>query len=121
MNFANMSVQGPFRSKDGLFLGVIRGMAEHYKMSPYVLRLIVVGVSIFLAFWPVLLLYFAAAIIMPVEPKVMPVTARDRERVLLGQVNPTTLVDSLILRADNLEAKLRRIEDYVTSKNFRVD
>ena len=120
MSLANMSVQGPFRSKHGLFLGVIRGLAEHYKISPYALMLIVVGVSIFLAFWPVLLLYIAVAIIMPAEPAVMPVTERDREMVLLGLVDPTTLVDSLMKRADSLEAKIRRLEDHVTSKNFRV-
>ena len=120
MSLANMSVQGPFRSKKGLFLGVIRGLADHYKMSPFVLRLIVIGVSVFLAFWPVLLLYFAAAVIMPAEPKVLPVTERERERAILGSVDPATLVDSLKSRAVYLENKLRRLEDHVTSKNFRA-
>ncbi|MDR2366694.1 MAG: PspC domain-containing protein [Deltaproteobacteria bacterium] len=120
MSLANMSVQGPFRSKNGLFLGVIRGLAEHYKLSPFVLRLIVIGLSVFLAFWPVVLIYFAAYFIMPTEPVAMPVTERDRERVLLGRVDPTTMVDSLMNRADNLERKVRRLEDHVTSRNFRA-
>ncbi|MDR3135440.1 MAG: PspC domain-containing protein [Deltaproteobacteria bacterium] len=119
MSLANMSVQGPFRSKNGLIFGVIRGLADYYGISPYMLRLAALGVSIFLAFWPVLLLYIAAAIIMPAEPTVRPVTERDRERVILGRVDPATLVDSLVSRADNLERKIRRLEDHVTSKSFR--
>jgi phage shock protein PspC (stress-responsive transcriptional regulator) len=48
---------------------VIRGLAERYGISPYLLRLAVIGISFFLAFWPVLLVYVAAAIIMPTEPR----------------------------------------------------
>jgi phage shock protein C len=120
MSLANISVQGPFRSKHGLFLGVIRGLAEHYKMSPNVLRLIVIGISIFLAFWPVVLLYFAAAIIMPSEPAVLPLSERERKIVLLGNVDPKTLVEGLVYRADILERKIQRLEDHVTSKTFRI-
>jgi phage shock protein C len=114
-----MSIQGPFKSKKGLFLGVISGLAEHYKMSPFVLRLIVIAISIFLAFWPVLLLYFAAAIIMPKEPTVMPITDRDRQLALMGRVDPTMMVDTLMNRADSLESKIRRLEHHVTSKKYR--
>ncbi|MDR0620711.1 MAG: PspC domain-containing protein [Deltaproteobacteria bacterium] len=120
MSLANMPVQGPFRSKHGLFLGVIRGLAEHYHWSPFTLRIIVIAAAIFLALWPVLLLYFAAAFIMPTEPIARPVTERDRQRAILGNADPTTMVDGLMTRSDILESKIRRLEDYVTSKTFRV-
>jgi phage shock protein C len=120
MSLYNMSVLGPFRSKSGLFLGVIKGLAEHWAMSPFTLRIIVVTVSIVLAFWPVVIIYFIAAIIMPKEPAIRPLSDRDRELYLLGQADPKTLVDSLIARADHIEKRARRLEDIITSKGFRA-
>ncbi|MDR1111139.1 MAG: PspC domain-containing protein [Deltaproteobacteria bacterium] len=120
MNIAKMSVKGPFRSKRGLLLGVVRGLAEHYGWSPAVLRLAIIGISFFLAFWPMILLYLAAAFVMPAEPAARPASDREREIVLLAQVDPATMVEALASRADALERKIRRLEDHVTSKAFRL-
>jgi phage shock protein C len=114
-----MSIKGPFRSPNGLIFGVVRGLADHYNISPFVLRLSILAASVFLAFWPVLLLYIAAAIVMPSEPKVLPLNERSKEVFLLGQVDPETLIEGLAARSESLERKIRRLEDHVTSKNFR--
>lgn len=119
MSFRNMSVVGPFRSRKGVFLGVIQGLAEHWGMSPAALRIIIITLSIFLAFWPTVITYFVAAIIMPLQP-LRPISERDRQLMLLGRADPNTLVNSLISRADDIERKTRRLEDYVTSKGFRA-
>jgi phage shock protein C len=58
---------GPFRSRKGLILGVIRGLADHWGISALFLRLVVVGLAVLLTFWPVVLVYIAAAIFMPTE------------------------------------------------------
>lgn len=120
MSLFNMPAAGPFRSRKGVFLGVVSGLAEHWSMSPFALRIIVVAASIFLAFWPVLILYFVAAVIMPARPAVLPLTKRDRELYLLGRADPKTLLESLVSRADQIEKKARRLEDIVTSKGFRA-
>jgi phage shock protein C len=115
-----MSVVGPFRSRKGVLLGVIRGCAEHWGMSPFALRIIVLTLSLFLAFWPVVIIYLVAAIVMPTEPDRPPAGGRDRELLLLGRADPMTLMDSLLARADQIESKARRLEDIVTSKGFRA-
>jgi phage shock protein C len=115
-----MQITGPFRSRKGLFLGVIRGLADHWGMSPLALRVIVLTLSIFLAFWPTVILYFIGAIIMPLEPVNLPISERERELLLLGRADPQTLVDSLIARADGIEKKTRRLEDIITSKGYRA-
>ena len=120
MSLYNMSVVGPFRSRKGVFLGVVRGLADHWAMSPFALRIIVITASLFLAFWPVVIIYLAAAVIMPTEPAHQPLSDRDRELYLLGRADPKTLVDSLVARADRIEQKARRLEDIVTSKGFRA-
>jgi phage shock protein C len=120
MSLAKISINGPYRSKKGLILGVIKGLAEHYNISPFYFRLTVIIISIFLAFWPVLIIYIAAAIVMPTEPKVRPVSQRDKEIVLLGRADPEALMESLSNRSQRLEQKIRRLEDYVTSKPFRT-
>ncbi|MDR1298147.1 MAG: PspC domain-containing protein [Deltaproteobacteria bacterium] len=121
MSLASLSIKGPFRSKRGLLLGVARGLAEHYQISAVMLRLVVVAVSLLLAFWPVVLLYIAAAAVMPAEPRVFPVSERDKEIVLLCEADPAALMSGLAVRADDVEKKVRRLEDRVTSRSFRVN
>jgi phage shock protein C len=120
MSLAKISIKGPYRSKNGMLLGVIRGLADHFQISPFYLRIIVIFLSLILAFWPAVILYIAAAIVMPKEPKVKPISERDKEIFLLGKADPDALVESLVNRSQRLEQKLRRLEDYVTSKPFRT-
>jgi phage shock protein C len=68
MSLSALSVKGPFRSRQGLILGVLRGLADHYGLSPFFVRLAVISISIFLTFWPVVIIYLAACLIMPREP-----------------------------------------------------
>ncbi|MDR0354526.1 MAG: PspC domain-containing protein [Deltaproteobacteria bacterium] len=60
--------KGPYRAGNGLFLGVLQGLADHFRISAFILRLAVVFAALFLAFWPVAVLYFVSALIMPAEP-----------------------------------------------------
>jgi phage shock protein C len=62
-------VNGPFRSNHGLFLGVLRGLGEHFGVAPWILRLVVAALAVLLAFWPVLVAYLVAAVIMPRLPR----------------------------------------------------
>jgi phage shock protein C len=120
MSLATMSVTGPFRSKKGLLLGVVQGLAEHWGKSPFTLRAMAVLISIFLAFWPMVIIYLAAALIMPSRPAAMPMTERQKELFLLGRSNPRALVELLENRLRQLDWKARRLEDIVTSKSFRA-
>ena len=48
---------GPYRARNGLLLGVCKGVAEHLDCRVLWIRLIVVLVAMFSALWPVLLIY----------------------------------------------------------------
>ncbi|MDR1111138.1 MAG: PspC domain-containing protein [Deltaproteobacteria bacterium] len=68
MNFNSKNVRGPFRSRRGLFLGVLAGLSWHLGVPRWILRLAVVALSILVAFWPVVLAYALVALLMPLEP-----------------------------------------------------
>ncbi|MDR1545612.1 MAG: PspC domain-containing protein [Deltaproteobacteria bacterium] len=59
---------GPYRAKNRLFLGVVAGLCRHYGFSPFFPRLVVLGLAVLTTFWVVLVVYLAAAMIMPREP-----------------------------------------------------
>ncbi|MDR2442345.1 MAG: PspC domain-containing protein [Deltaproteobacteria bacterium] len=121
MSFNQWTLKGPFRSKNGLILGVLRGLAEHWQISPFTVRVLFIIAGFFLAFWPLPIIYVIAAIIMPSEPKLWPKNERQKELLLLGQADPQALVEHLTARFDSLEKKARRLEDIVTSKAYRTN
>ena len=63
--------RGLYRSRDGVLLGVCRGVAEYFDLSVFWVRMAVVIVFLLSGFWPVLGIYLAAALLMrpsPVRP-----------------------------------------------------
>ena len=62
-------IKGPFRSNHGLCLGVLKGIADHFGVAPWILRLALAIVAVFVAFWPALAGYLVAALIMPRVPR----------------------------------------------------
>lgn len=59
---------GLYRSRDGILLGVCRGIAEYFDLSVFWLRAVVVGVFVLTGFFPVVFLYVLAALLMKREP-----------------------------------------------------
>ncbi|MDR2366693.1 MAG: PspC domain-containing protein [Deltaproteobacteria bacterium] len=68
MSYSRNNVKGPFRSRHGMILGVVAGLSEYFGISRWLLRAIVIAIGIFLAFWPVILVYLISAFIMPLNP-----------------------------------------------------
>ncbi|MDR3135438.1 MAG: PspC domain-containing protein [Deltaproteobacteria bacterium] len=68
MNSNLPHTKGPFRSRNGMLMGVIAGLAEYFGISRWLLRLVIVAISLLVAFWPVLIVYVISAFIMPLEP-----------------------------------------------------
>lgn len=60
--------RAPYRSRKGLILGVCRGLAEYFGVPVFWARVAAVAVFVLSGFWPVALLYLAAALIMKTEP-----------------------------------------------------
>jgi phage shock protein C len=55
---------GLYRSRGGVILGVCRGIAEYFDFSAFWVRAIAVILLFFTGFWPIMILYFGAALIM---------------------------------------------------------
>jgi phage shock protein C len=112
---------GLYRSRNGIILGVCRGIAEYFDFSVFWVRAIAIGLLIFTGFWPIMVLYFIAALLMKPEP-VIPIHTDEEQEFYESYVNSRKgAVDRLKRRYDNLERRIRRMEHTVTSREFEWD
>jgi len=115
---AQLRIYGPFRAADGLFLGVAKGLAEHFDWPTGLVRLVFVLTAILLFFWPTLVLYLGAALLMSPAPAVRLDSPAERDVWLQAQLDPQAALDRLSRRAEGVEKRLRRLEDFVTSRDY---
>jgi phage shock protein C len=112
---------GLYRSRNGVILGVCKGIAEYFDFSAFWVRAIAVGLLIFSGFWPVTILYFIAALLMKPEPAI-PIDTDEEQEFYDSYVHSRRgAIDRLKRRYDNLERRIRRMEDTVTSREFNWD
>ena len=119
--FEGMFRGGLYRSRNGVILGVCRGIAEYFDFSAFWARAIAVGLLIFSGFWPVAILYFIAALLMKPEPAIRIDTDEEQEFYDSYVHSRKGAIDRLKRRYDNLERRIRRMEDTVTSREFNWD
>jgi phage shock protein C len=112
---------GLYRSRNGVILGVCRGIADYFDFSVFWVRAIAVLLLIFSGFWPVAILYFIAALLMKPEPVIPIDTDEDQEFYDSYIHSRKGAIDRLKRRYDNLERRIRRMEDTVTSREFDWD
>ena len=102
-------------------MGVCKGIAEYFDVSTFWVRAITVGLLIFSGFWPVAILYFIAALLMKPKPAI-PVDTDEEQEFYDSYVHSRKgAVDRLKRRYDNLERRIRRMEDTVTSREYNWD
>lgn len=112
---------GLYRSRNGIVLGVCRGIAEYFDFSVFWARVIVVALFFFSGFWPVMVLYFVAALLMKPEP-VIPIQTDDHQEFYDSYVHSRKAgIDRLKRRYDNLERRIQRMEHTVTTREFDWD
>ncbi|MBC8467860.1 MAG: envelope stress response membrane protein PspC, partial [Planctomycetes bacterium] len=113
------TLQGKFyRSRNGVILGVCRGIAEYFNFSLFWIRAIAVIFLIFTGFWPTLIVYFIAALLMKPEPVIPIHTDEDQEFYDSYVHSRKWATDRIKRRYENLERRLRRLEHTVTSPEF---
>lgn len=59
---------GLYRSRDGMLFGVCSGLAEYLDTNVFWTRVAVVLLAVFTAFWPAVLVYGIAALLMKKAP-----------------------------------------------------
>ena len=112
---------GLYRSRNGLVLGVCRGIAEYFDFSVFWARAIVLILLFFSGLWPIIALYFIAALFMNPEP-VVPIENDDQQEFYNSYVySRKGAIDRLKRRYENLERRIQRMEHTVTTKEFDWD
>ena len=119
--YNNMPGRGLYRSRDGIILGVCRGVADYFNLAAFWVRAIIVVAFIFTGFWPIIGIYILAALLMKPEPGVV---GRQRsKRNFHCRYNPARrdTAERFRRKWEDLEKRIRRAEDKVTSREFDWD
>jgi phage shock protein C len=116
--YNRMPRKGLYRSRDGIILGVCRGVADYFDFSAFWIRAILIVVFIFTGFWPVIGIYILAAILMKSEPGLAGEKESKRKyHCRYGRARRETS-ERIKRKWRHLEKRLRRMEDKVTSREF---
>ncbi len=112
---------GLYRARDGVLLGVCKGIAEFYDFSLFWVRAVFVALFVFTGFWPISVIYLFTALWMKPKPVILLETEADREFYDSYTHSRKAAANRLKRRYDNLERRIRRMEDRVTSQEFDFD
>jgi phage shock protein C len=113
--------KGIYRSRKGAIFGVCRGLAEHFDFSVFWVRMIAVVLLVFSGLWPAIILYLLAALVMKPEPA-KPFSSLDEKEFYDHYTSSRhDASQRLKHRYENLEKRIRRMEDTVTSREFDWD
>ncbi len=116
--FKNILRHGVYRSRNGIILGVCRGFAEYFDFAVFWVRAVTLLIFLFSGFWPVAVLYFIAALVMKPEP-VIPIDTNEEQEFYDSYVHSRKgAADRLKRRYRNLEARIQRLEETVTTREF---
>ena len=107
-----------YRSRKGIFLGVCSGLARHLNMDVFWIRFTAVIAFFITGLWPLTGIYLLTAFLMKPEPVVPFKSPNDRE-FYDSYTNSHRLATERLKRTyDNIERRIRRMEDIVTAKDF---
>ncbi len=112
---------GLYRSRKGVLFGVCRGIADYFDLKVVWIRMLAVVLLITTGLWPMTGIYLIAALIMKPEP-VRPIRNDDEREFYNSYVHsPEGAAQRIRRRARDLERRIRRLEDSVTSREFDWD
>lgn len=112
---------GPYRSRKNLFLGVCRGLGEHFDFSVFWIRAICVVTFLVSGFFPVVIAYVIAALIMPLEPALAFRDQGDAEFYSSYTASRPMALGRLKATFDSLDRRIQRIESIVTARDYDWD
>lgn len=109
-----------YRSRRGIFMGVCRGLAEHFNFSVFWMRAIVFTIFLFTGFWPVGVLYIIAGLLLKLEPVIPLKNETDQEFYQSYTHSRSSAIQRIKRKFDNIDRRIQRMEDRVTSREFDV-
>jgi phage shock protein C len=102
-------------------MGVCKGLAQHFGWSLFWTRFATVAGALILGVWPVVIVYLVAGFMMKPEPVVPFSNEMDQEFYTSYTASRHTALARVKKTYDNLERRLRRLEDSVTAREFDWD
>jgi phage shock protein C len=110
-----------YRSRNGVILGVCKGLADYFNLNVFWLRIIAVLILILSGLWPVVGLYLLASLLMKPEP-VRPFKTDEERDFYDSYVHSRQNAARRVRRRyENLDRRIRRMEDTVTAREFDWD
>lgn len=107
-----------YRARDGMILGVCRGIARHRDLPVAAVRIAAILLTAFTGFWPGVALYFLAGFLMEPEPALPPENLQESEFYSRFQGSRAVALEELRAKMEGLDERLRRMEDKVTRPGF---
>ena len=101
-----------------MILGVCKGISDYFDFSLFWIRAITIILLFFSGLWPILGIYFLAALLMKPEP-VIPIYTDDEQEFYDSYISSRrSAADRLKRRYSKLEKRLQRLEHTVTAPEF---
>ncbi|MBI3797175.1 MAG: PspC domain-containing protein [Deltaproteobacteria bacterium] len=114
----NRQWSSPYRSRSGMILGVCKGLAEYFDFSLFGMRVLTCILLVFSGVWPIIVLYFLAAVLMKPEP-VVPLKTEGEQEFYNSYASSRRMALHRLKRTyDNLDRRIQQIESIVTSREY---
>ena len=110
--------RGLYRSRNGVILGVCRGIADYFDFSAFWIRAILIVTFIFTGFWPIIGIYILAALLLRSEPGAAGRKGSKRHFTCRYKKSGYEAADRLKRKWRHLDKRIRRMEDKVTSREY---
>ena len=110
--------RGLYRARNGVILGVCRGIADNFDFSAFWIRAILIVTFIFTGFWPIIGIYILAALLMKSEPGTTDRKKPKRHFTCRYKKSGYEAADRLKRKWRHLDKRIRRMEDKVTSREY---
>jgi phage shock protein C len=120
-HLADRQRTGLYRSRDGAILGVCKGLAAYFDFPVFWMRVIALVLLVLSGILPLAIVYFMAALLMKPEPVLPLETAGEQEfyHAYASSASSRNIALQRLKRLyDNLDHRIRRIEDIVTAPEF---
>lgn len=107
-----------YRSRQGVILGVCRGLAEFFDTEVKWVRIIAVIALVMTGFWPAVAIYLAAAYLMKPAP-LLPLEDDMEEEFYNSYAASRSMAIGRIKRQfDRLDRRIQRMESHVTAREY---
>ncbi len=105
-----------YRSRDGMILGVCKGIAHYFDFSVFWVRCVTLVMFLFSGFWPLGGIYLLAALLMKPAP-VIPLETSEEQEFYHSYASSQGLALQRLKRCfDKLDHRIQRLEHQVTTR-----